>query len=75
MALLYYHMSQLNICTLFDQRCSIVIFITQAAPNCYNCYQVSNNIILVITLPTDELHWMTVSGVVTLVVLPMNEML
>jgi len=67
MALLYHHMSQLNIYTLLDEDCSIVIFITEATPNCYISYHH--------TIPPDELHWMTVSGVVPLVVPPMSEML
>jgi len=61
-----------EICALLDQDCNIVIFIIQAVPNCY--YQVSNNLLL-ITIPTDELHWMTVSGLVRLVALPMSEIL
>jgi len=33
-----------------------------------------NEVTLLITMPIDEPHWMTVSGVVLLVVLPMSEM-
>ena len=35
---IWLYMSQLNICTLLDQNCSIVMFITQAAPNCNIMY-------------------------------------
>ena len=39
-------------------------------------FVIVNLVTLVITIPTDELHWMmTVSSVVPLAVLPMSEML
>ena len=75
MTLLHHYMSQLYICTLLDRDCSIVIFITQAASNCYIYLVTIKLVILFITILTDELHWMTVSGVVALVVQPISEML
>jgi len=56
MALLYHYISQLNIRTLLDQDCSAVFkqFLTIILVN-------TKSVILVIAIPTDELHWMTVT--------------
>ena len=38
-------------------------------------FRIVKLVMLVITIPTEEVHWMTVSGAAPLTVLPMSEML